>query len=121
MYSLAHIGIRTADLERAVSFYVGGLGGQLGEEYHLPSGSHIIFVHFDDFAVELICKPGDERIPGRNHLAFSVPSIHDAVRRLSEAGYAVSENDISPMGKHGLNCFVNGPDGEIVELCEGTL
>lgn len=121
MYSLGHIGIRTADMARSLRFYVNALGGQKGDEYHLPSGSHIIFVHYKDFCVELICKPGDERIPGRNHLAFSVPSIMEAVQRLNDAGCIISADDIKPMGEHGLNCFLQGPDGEIIELCEGSL
>ena len=29
--------------------------------------------------------------------------------------------EIKPMGEHAQNCFLCGPDGEIVELCEGSL
>ncbi len=121
MYALSHVGIRVSDLERSFRFYVDALGGAKGSEYRLPSGSHIVFVNFSDFAVELICKTGDDRTPGRNHIALAVPDIRAAVQRLKDYGFAVSESSIKPMGTNGLNCFVTGPDGEIVELCEGSL
>ena len=121
MYSIGHVGVRVADMERALRFYINGLGGEKGNEYHMPSGSHLVFVNFADFSVELICKPGDDRAPGRNHLALSVPSIRDAVKRLNEAGFPVPESEIKPMGEHAQNCFLCGADGEIVELCEGSL
>ncbi|MBP3848724.1 MAG: VOC family protein [Pyramidobacter sp.] len=120
-YSLGHIGIRVADMDRALRFYTEALGGEKGREYHMPSGSHLVFVNFADFSVELICKPGDDRTPGRNHLAISVPSIHDAVTRLNKTGFPVPESAIGPMGEHAFNCFLSGPDGEIIELCEGSL
>lgn len=119
MYSMAHIGIRVQDLHRSLRFYVDALGGVKDKEFKMSSGSHLIFVRFKDFSVELICKPGDERIPGRNHLAISVPSMEDALQRLNSCGFAASH--VSSMGNHARNCFLNGPDGEIIELCEGTL
>ena len=121
MYSIGHVGVRVADMERALRFYINGLGGEKGNEYHMPSGSHLVFVNFADFSVELICKPDDDRAPGRNHLALSVPSIRDAVKRLNGAGFPVPESEITPMGSSALNCFLSGPDGEIIELCEGSL
>lgn len=119
MYSMGHIGIRVRDLERSLRFYVGALGGAKGREFRMPSGSHLIFVNFADFSVELICKPGDDRAPGRNHLAISVPSMKDALQRLSDRGF--SAGPVAPMGERAFNCFLNGPDGEIIELCEGAL
>lgn len=121
MYSLGHIGIRTADLEKSVSFYVGALGGEKEKDILMPSGTHLIFVKFADFSVELIFRPDDNRAPGRNHLAISVPDIHAAVRRLNDFGYAVPESAIAPMGISAFNCFLEGPSGEIIELCEGSL
>ena len=64
---------------------------------------------------------GEHLYPGTYHLALSVPSIRDAVKRLNEAGFPVPESGIKPMGKQAQNCFLCGPDGEIVELCEGSL
>ena len=121
MYSIGHVGVRVADMERALRFYISGLGGKKGNELHMPSGSHLVFVNFADFCVELICKPNDNRVPGTNHLALSVPSIRDAVKRLNDAGFLVPESEIKPMGANALNCFLSGPDGEIIELCEGSL
>ncbi len=121
MYALSHVGIRVADMDRALAFYAGALGGKRESEHLMPSGARLVFIRFADFSVELICKPGDERAPGRNHLALSVPSIHGAVRRLNEHGFVVPESGIASMGDHAFNCFVSGPDGEIVELCEGSL
>ncbi len=63
MYSIGHVGVRVADMERALRFYINGLGGEKGNEYHMPSGSHLVFVNFADFSVELICKPDDDRAP----------------------------------------------------------
>ncbi len=120
MYKLSHVGIRVADMERALAFYTGALGGMRESEHRMPSGARLVFVRFEDFSVELIGKPDDDRAPGNNHLALSVPSIRDAARRLNEHGVSVPESAIAAMGA-GLNCFVKGPDGEIVELCEGTL
>lgn len=121
MYALNHVGIRVSDLKRSLRFYVDALGGAKGDEYHMPSGSHIVFVNFSDFAVELICKPGDDRTAGRNHLALTVPDIHAAAQRLRECHFDAPPSSIRPMGAAGLNCFVTGPDDEIIELCEGRL
>lgn len=121
MYSIAHVGIRCRSLEQSLQFYVGALGGRKGREYRMPSGSHLIFVEFDDFCIELICKPSDDRTPGTNHLALSVPSMTDALARLNANSFPVSADSVSPMGKSAKNCFIKGPDGEIIELCEGNL
>ena len=119
MYALAHIGIRVKDLEKSARFYIEGLGGVRGNEHIMPSGSHLLFIQFDGFSVELICKPGDDRTPGKNHMAIAVPDIQEARRRLIAAGY--DANEIKPMGSHAWNCFLQGPDGEIIELCQGAL
>lgn len=119
MYSMAHVGIRVQDLHRSLRFYVDALGGMKDKEFKMPSGSHLVFVRFADFSVELIYKPGDDRVPGRNHLAISVPSMQDALRRLGGCGF--DAGPVRPMGDHARNCFLSGPDGEIIELCEGSL
>ena len=121
MYSLSHIGIRCQDLDRSLHFYVNARGGTRGREYRMPSGSHLVFVNFDGFSIELICKPNDTRVAGTNHLAIDVPSMDAALKRLNENGVAVSGDSVAPMGDHALNCFLKGPDGEIIELCQGSL
>lgn len=121
MYSLSHIGIRVSDLQKSLHFYIDALGGVRGSEYQMPSGSHLVFVNFSDFSLELICKKGDDRTPGRNHLAVAVPDIHAAVKKLNACGFAVPESDIQSMGDTAFNCFLRGPDGEIIELCQGSL
>ncbi len=121
MYSLGHIGIRSSNLKKSLDFYVGALGGEKEKEFDMPSGAHLIFVKFADFSIELIHRDDDDRTPGRNHFAISVPDIHAAVRRLNEFGFAASESAIKPMGSSALNCFLEGPDGESIELCEGSL
>ena len=119
MYSMAHVGSRVQDLHRSLRFYVDALGGMKDKEFKMPSGSHLVFVRFADFSVELIYKPGDDRVPGRNHLAISVPSMEDSLRRLGGCGF--DSGPVRPMGDHARNCFLSGPDGEIIELCEGSL
>lgn len=121
MYSLSHIGIRVSDLQKSLHFYIDALGGVRGSEYQMPSGSHLVFVNFSDFSLELICKKGDDRTPGRNHLAIAVPDIRTAVKKLNDCGFAVPESEIHAVGKQAYNCFLTGPDGEIIELCEGSL
>ncbi len=121
MYSLGHIGIRSSNLEKSLNFYVDALGGEKEKEFDMPSGAHLIFVKFTDFSIELIYRADDDRTPGRNHFAISVPDIRAAVRQLNDHGFAVSESAIKPMGSSALNCFLEGPDGECIELCEGSL
>ncbi len=121
MYSLGHIGIRSSNIEKSLNFYVGALDGKKEKEFDMPSGAHLIFVKFADFSIELIHRTSDDCTPGQNHFAISVPDIHAAVCRLNDFGFAVSESAIKPMGSSALNCFLEGPDGECIELCQGSL
>ena len=121
MYNLAHIGLQVSDTERSLKFYTEALGGEKDFEYEMRSGAHLTFVKFGDFSIELVYKKRDDRVAGINHFAIEVPDIYAAVRRIAEAGFKASEEDIGPMGDHAKNIFITGPDGEIIELCEGSI
>lgn len=121
MYKLAHVGIQVSNMERSLRFYTEALGGKKGPEFTMKSGAFLTFVEFADFSIELIYKKLDDRRPGPNHMAIAVDDIYAAVRKVAAAGFPAKESDIGHMGDHAKNIFITGPDGEMIELCEGAL
>ena len=121
MYDLAHIGIQVSDMERSLRFYTEALGGEKDFEYEMKSGVRLAFVNFGDFTIELVHKEIADRCAGINHFAIAVDDIYAAVRKVAEAGFPADESKIGPMGEHAKNIFLSGPDGELIELCQGSI
>ncbi|WP_431223914.1 VOC family protein [Serratia sp. L9] len=123
---LAHIGFRTADIERATRFYRSlGFTAHQALSIEDPQGS--IEVRFlalgEHLMLELYQLPwaGQQRSAaafGIDHLALRVSDLVAAQQWVEELGYPLTEGPTrQPSGRNGMRYFmIDGPDGERVEF-----
>ena len=120
---LAHIGIHVKDMARSKEFYVGKLGMELTHEAS-NNGVALALVQQDSMILELIELPNEApRSAGIvDHIAFAVEDIETLVCKLIENGVVFEKNGevgVVPNIFGGIkNAWLNGPDGEILELFE---
>lgn len=122
--SIAHVGIRVHDLERAEVFYallgfehvIGPVGTEPVAIIRHPAGVEINLVLNAPEATTpnvLMDVPGKK--PGITHLALRVTDLEAAQVLLEGAGVVVTEGPIGfPDG--GRAFFVRDPDGNVIEL-----
>lgn len=121
---LHHVGIVVGDLDAAVARYE-ALGFGAGERWEIPQ-QHVVAVTFPAGPgwVELI-QPTDPEGPiarfhakrgdGMHHIAYAVPDLAAALRRLADAGVRLI--DAEPRtGTHGWHIAFVHP-----ESCNGVL
>jgi lactoylglutathione lyase len=125
---IAHVALRTGDLERMKAFYVDFFEGEAGEKYvNLKKGYESYFITFTSGANLEITRESvsldhpDENIRqrlGYSHLAFGVGSeiaVNELTNRLRRNGYqVVSEPRITGEGYY-VSCILD-PDGNLVEI-----
>ena len=122
---LAHIGLRSADIERATRFYH-SLGFTPHQSLALedPQGCiQVCFLTLRELTLELYQLPwqGQPRQPasfGIDHVALRVSDLAAAQRWVTELGYPLTEGPtVQPSGRNGVRYFmIDGPDGERVEF-----
>jgi len=119
-----HIGIRVADLGRAMEFY-----GALGFEIVYRNPEDPVAVIKNDQGVELnlvhnagqgtgeknILMDVDEKYPGITHVALKVRSLKDAMETLDENGIRISQGPVV-FNSGNVSVFVRDPDLNVVEL-----
>jgi methylmalonyl-CoA/ethylmalonyl-CoA epimerase len=132
-----HVGIAVPDLEAAIAFYTGVMGGELGHrEENADQGVVEAMITFGDGAqIQLlaastaqsaIAKFIDSRGPGLQQLALRVPDVHAAAAVLRAAGLRLLYDE-PRRGTAGSKInFVHPRDagGVLIELVEppvGTL
>jgi catechol 2,3-dioxygenase-like lactoylglutathione lyase family enzyme len=134
-----HTGVSVSDLEQSLAFYVGVLGLEQVFQSHVSArrdidacvglsdvDADIVFLDAGDTRVELWRyanppgRPLDATHPaadiGVSHLAFEVDDVDSMYHRAIAAGYVGFAKPID-LGIH-KSCYIQGPDGEIVELLE---
>jgi lactoylglutathione lyase len=117
-----HVGLRVADLERSLAFYV-GLGYEvLGSVPGTELGTlTMLKLPGDEFVtVELVHDParGEVLVGGISHVVVQVESLHDTVAELAGRGVPV-EPPRSPDGSGGFwTAWVVDPDGYRIELVQ---
>ncbi|WP_025122577.1 MULTISPECIES: VOC family protein [unclassified Serratia (in: enterobacteria)] len=122
---LAHIGLRSADIERATRFYH-SLGFTTSQSLTLedPQGSiEVSFLTLCELTLELYQLPWqgqtrDAASLGIDHVALRVDDLAAAQRWVTELGYPLTEGPtLQPSGRNGVRYFmIAGPDGERVEF-----
>ena len=121
---LAHIGIRVADMDASIKFYVDTLGFELTNEQSMGA-TKLAFLNIGTCLLELI-QPADfaPREAGSiDHIAVEVIDIEPLVCRLIEKGVKFLTDGINvvPELLGGVkNIFFEGPDGERIEFFEYT-
>jgi lactoylglutathione lyase len=115
-----HTMVRVTDLDKSLRFYCDALGLKELTRKEVPQGK---------FTLVFLAAPGDETAQveltynwdteeyqsGRNfgHLAYEVPDIYAACRRLAEHGVIVNRPP-----RDGRMAFVRSPDNISIELLQ---
>ncbi len=120
-----HIGIRVAELDRAMSFYQ-VLGFKLVHED--TNDAVAIIKNSRDVEINLIYNANDDnggdnilmdvanKYPGYTHVALRVRSIKAAMEALAENDIAITQGPVSFGPDGNVSLFVRDPDRNVVEL-----
>ncbi len=120
-----HIGIRVAELDRAMSFYQ-VLGFKLVHED--TNDAVVIIKNSRDVEINLIYNANDDnggdnilmdvanKYPGYTHVALRVRSIKAAMEALAENDIAITQGPVSFGPDGNVSLFVRDPDRNVVEL-----
>ena len=122
-----HTMVRVADLDKALTFYCGGLGLQEVSRFDNPAGRFtLVFLAAPDDVeaarekraptVELTHNWDPEPYAGgRNfgHLAYQVDDIYQTCQRLADQGVTINRPP-----RDGHMAFVRSPEGISVELLQ---
>lgn len=116
-HDLAHIGIKTIDMDRAMAFYTDILGFKLIERIK-PGDVELIFLKLGKTVIELIEIDDQRKFTDGvvNHIALKVDDIFKAVTWLKENRVECLNEEPREMGKGRYNFFFRGPSGEKIEL-----
>ena len=119
-----HIGIRVAELERAMAFYA--LFGFVAE--HRATNDAVVVMRNGGVEINLIYNANNDnggrnilldvpdKYPGYTHVAFRVASIAAAIRMLREHRIAITQGPVS-FGRDGhVSVFLRDPDRNVIEL-----
>ena len=120
-----HIGIRVADLDRAMDFY--GLFGFVAE-HRAQNDAVVVIKNQHKVEINLIYNANNDsggknilmdvadKFPGYTHVAFRVNSIADAIIMLRENDIKITQGPVS-FGRDGhISVFLRDPDYNVIEL-----
>lgn len=123
LLGLAHIGILVTDVEASKDFYLNTLRFDLKAENVLPNGTKLIFCDAGSCQIELVCPPSPVQKPEGvvSHIAIECKNIEGWVEELRKKGVKFESDHIGVMAQllgGAKNIFLQGPDGERIELWE---
>ena len=120
-----HIGIRVADLDRAMAFY--SLFGFVAE-HRAQNDAVVVIKNRHNVEINLIYNANNDsggknilmdvadKYPGYTHVAFRVGSIADAITLLREKNIKITQGPVS-FGRDGhVSVFLRDPDRNVIEL-----
>ncbi|MGY1726167.1 VOC family protein [Geodermatophilus sp. SYSU D01062] len=118
-----HVGLRVADLERAVAFYTAVGYEVVGRVPETPIGQlTMLKLPGDDVvSIELVFYPGDagrDRGTGLSHLVVQVDSMDVTVTDLRTKGIDVAEPGSPDGSADFLTTWITDPDGNRIELVQ---
>ncbi len=120
-----HIGIRVADVDRALNFYK-----ILGFELHNKATNDDVAIIRNTYDVEInliynanndndgknILMDVGDKYPGYTHLALRVGSIKGTIEVLKENGIRITQGPVSFDRSGHVSIFVRDPDRNVIEL-----
>ncbi len=123
--SIDHIGIRVADLDRAMDFY--GLFG-FTIEHKADNDPVAVVKNTQGVELNLVYNSGDDnggenilmdiptKYPGFTHVAFRVDSILETVKTLNANAVPITQGPVK-FGRDGhVSVFVRDPDRNVIEF-----
>lgn len=124
--AIHHVAIQTADLDRALRFYTEILGAELLERRRFKRREQA-WLRVGEVRLELYTvREGEtldgwsDRYSGPVHLAFAVPDLDAFLAAAQERGARFHpshpEPFVPPVSGAGLIAYLEGPDGEEVEI-----
>jgi catechol 2,3-dioxygenase-like lactoylglutathione lyase family enzyme len=119
---VAHIALRTDNLEAARKFYNGVLGFQEPFTYTLPpeEGGQFLLTYFkvnDHQYVEVFPELTDPKQDRLSHISFETADAQQLRDYLASKGVEVPDK-LDPMGDGNRGFDVKDPDGHVVEFVE---
>ena len=119
---LNHVGLRTADMDKAIHFYKDILGGIIIRDARSPDGkARFVYVQIVDGVIEIIPgTPGADNL-GLIHIAFLTADGTDLdsfAGQLKEAGYRFTVDPRPTSSGDGRLCFFEDSSGAIFELIQ---
>lgn len=127
---LDHIGIAVADLEEAIKIYEKLLNTACYKQEVVEDQKvNTAFFRTGESKVELLGATSEDSViakyigkngEGMHHVAFEVDDIHAEMKRLSEEGFTVLNEEPSKGADNKLVAFVHPKDnnGVLVEICQ---
>lgn len=118
-YSLDHIVLTTADLDKCLMFYCGALG----MEHRLSNGQHAL--HFGSQKINLHTRPHEfspsatnVEYGGQDFCLITEGDIHEIKEKLENSGIEIVEGVVSREGACGPmdSIYMYDPDGNLVEI-----
>jgi lactoylglutathione lyase len=119
---VAHIGLRTDNLEGARKFYGGVLGFQEPFTYSLPAseGGRFLLTYFkvnDHQYIEVFPELKDPKQDRLSHISFETSDAEQMRAYLASKGVKAPEK-LEPMGDGNRGFDVDDPDGHVVEFVQ---
>jgi lactoylglutathione lyase len=124
-YRFYYAGIRVRDLDRSLAFYRDAFGMKVVNRGTMAHGGKWVHLKTPGSAqrLELNWYPPRSRFHTRyrageemDHLAFVVPDVRSAYRRLLRKG---ATSAVGPEDSKGTEVYVKDPDGIWIELLKG--
>jgi len=114
---LEHIGIKTIEMEKAITFYTEVLGFEFIKRVK-PGEVELAFLKLGETVIELVeVNDGKQFSDGVvNHIAFRVQDIFKAVEWLKGHNVVLINEEPRAMGEGRYNFFFRGPSEEKLEL-----
>lgn len=127
---LDHIGIAVSDLKKAIKTYEKLLNTACYKQEEVEEQKvNTAFFRTGESKVELLGATSEDSViakyigkngEGMHHVAFEVDDIHAEMKRLSEEGFTVLNEEPSKGADNKLVAFVHPKDnnGVLVEICQ---
>lgn len=123
--SIGHLAITVQDMDKALDFYVNGLGFEHVFDFARPENGEpwIVYVHLGGGQFIELFYGGereyhwDDRDRAYNHVCFAVDDMDAVIERLEKAGYSLDE--LPKVGCDGnRQCWITDPDGVRIEIMQ---